>query len=180
MWFVNRGINRETGDFSHALMTFWVSWTLPEKGAFDVKAPGERLYGHNLPPSSSNTVTQPSERPFTRFQHNPLEFWYLSRKSENIQRNRLSLVCAQRVWVKYETFPLLKRTIFKEREKDLFMKYRKSYLIWPVKDTKSRQWNEKGEVLKYLENSKLWPWNERSEQNNGFLINDWDKTIPSR
>lgn len=39
-----------------------------------MKAPGERLYGHNLSPSSSNTVTQPSERPFTRFQHNPLEF----------------------------------------------------------------------------------------------------------
>lgn len=33
-----------------------------------------------------------------------------------------------------------------------------------MKDTKSRQWNEKGEVLKYLENSKLWPWKERSEQ----------------
>lgn len=35
------------------------------------------------------------------------------------------------------------------------MKYRKSYLIWPVKDTKSQERNEKGEVLKYLENSKL-------------------------
>lgn len=32
-----------------------------------MKAPGERLYGHNLPPSSSNTVTQPSESPLQDF-----------------------------------------------------------------------------------------------------------------
>lgn len=50
------GINREIGDFFYVLMIFWVFWILFEKGVFDVKVLGERLYGYNLFLLSFNIV----------------------------------------------------------------------------------------------------------------------------